>query len=219
VLARAHPETKSALIIGDSIDTYLNEQVAFTSDAKGNAGIAERFLAPKGYNTISLSKPSSTALSWATKDLSLGLSWLTDMTFDTLWVGPGRNDYAANSTAVQIKASNEAAIGKFKARFPSISKVIVRTLPPTTSSGWTTVEGQPDRTGQSISQETERQAYNTIVRALGIVGQTHCFEFATSCEATKGNGQVVWVADGTTDGVHPVAAVNAAAVTANAGIL
>ena len=217
LLAEATAGAKSMLIIGDSIDAGLNETSAFTSDAYGDIGAANRWAALHGYNTINIAKPSSRASQWAAADWSVLLSLLDGIYFNAVWIGLGRNDYAASRTAAQIKADIETVISRIKTAVPTITRVIVRDLPPTTSSsdGWTTVEGQADRSGGAIGQEAVRAAHNAVVASVGITGQTDYFAFAPSCQATKSNGTVVWPALGTTDGIHPTGAVNAAAVAAN----
>jgi len=207
---------RTVLIIGDSIDAgqYETNSSQYTSDANGNQGPFERSFGAT-HGILNIARATTQAAHWAVANVGTKrLAFMADIALPKVAMGLGRNDYGANKTASQIKADVETVLNTFA---PTASTVWVRDLTCTTSSsdGWVTLNNQTRSAGANTTQETNRVAYNAIVSASGIARQTNYYALSPTMTTTNATPIVCWPANWTLDGIHPLAAANAATAAAN----
>lgn len=191
----------SVCIIGDSKSHgFLDTAESATAAGPGLRGeIAKSF--PATLPFLNLATGGMRANLWASQSTGRS-SFLGDCSHFV--INLGHNDiYVSSASAATLKTNIESITAAILAAKPSAKITIcTQTHKSTSASGnWTSDADQTASGGNS-----DRVAYNNIVRALGVTGQNNgLFEIAWQVESAHDNS--LWKSDGTnkkytSDGVH-----------------
>lgn len=213
----------SYLIVADSIgqgqdDIFVpSGSLAGSGDAYGNGGAAERAMGIRNIPYINIAKPGSTAAEWATSGYAVRRFGSYLPYCNKGYLALGINDIVTADTAATTIAALTTIYNFMRA---SLSRVIVATITPTTTSsdGWTTLAGQTVH-----SYEQKRLDINTWIRSGAVIPLTDVFDFEAVIRDTSLGTGVLFRVDGGpwvfTGGLHPLTNAHTAGGNILASIL
>lgn len=194
----AYTGKKAVAIMGDSKPAGNGETSGTSTDGYGDAGYAARAIGPVAAY-LNLASQSDDLNHFVTAGNRVNRTALAAYASDMVW-DYGTNDLSGGRTSGQIAADYATSLALF-----TTQRHWINTLCPRTAStdSWVTTGNQT-----AAATEAARLVVNTNIRALGIAGQTGCFDVADAIESSHNSGLFSIDTAGaaparTGDGIHP----------------